>query len=101
MWISAPSSIATPTATRYHHSGTDNRSSNRERPDVDRDVGTGLSLTEPRVASLVVSGSVHAPPHEPSAAGPPVDGVRSTVDVLLTMLDAGLPVPTYARPGDA
>jgi dUTP pyrophosphatase len=27
--------------------------------------------------------------------------VRSTVDVLLTRLDAGLPVPTYARPCDA
>jgi dUTP pyrophosphatase len=101
MWISAPSSTATPIATRYHHNGTDNRSSNRELPDVDREAGTGLSLTEPRVASLVVSGSVDAPPHEPSAACPPVDGVRPTVDVLLTRLDADLPVPTYARPGDA
>jgi dUTP pyrophosphatase len=27
--------------------------------------------------------------------------VRPTVDVLLTRLDADLPVPTYARPGDA
>ena len=48
-----------------------------------------------------MSGSVHAPPHEPSAAGPPVDGVRPTVDVLLTRLDTGLPLPTYARSGDA
>jgi dUTP pyrophosphatase len=101
MWISAPSSTATPIAARYHHNGTDNRSSNRERPDVDRGAGTGLSLTDPRVASLVVSGSVDAPPHEPSAACPPVDGVRPTVDVLLTRLDAELPMPAYARPGDA
>ena len=85
----------------YHHNGTDNRSSNRERPDVDRGAGSGLSLTDPRVASLVVSGSVDAPLHEPSAACPPVDGVRPTVDVLLTRLDADLPVPAYARPGDA
>jgi dUTP pyrophosphatase len=48
-----------------------------------------------------VSGSVDAPPHEPSAACPPVDGVRPTVDVLLTRLDAELPMPAYARPGDA
>ena len=101
MWISAPSSTATPIAARYHHNGTDNRSSNRERPDVDRGAGTGLSLTDPRVASLAVSGSVDALPHEPSAACPPVDGVRPTVDVLLTRLDAGLPVPAYARSGDA
>jgi len=32
-------------------------------------------------------------PHPPSSAG--------TVDVLVTVLDAGLPVPAYARPGDA
>lgn len=48
-----------------------------------------------------MSGSVHAPPHEPSAAASTVDGVRPTVDVLVTRLDADLPVPTYARPGDA
>ena len=48
-----------------------------------------------------MSGSVDAPPHEPSAACPSVDGVRPTVDVLLTRLDAELPVPAYARPGDA
>ena len=101
MWISAPSSTATPIAARYHHNGTDNRSSNRERPDVDRGAGTGLSLTGPRVASLVVSGSVDAPPHAPSAACPPVGGVRPTVDVLLTRLDADLPLPAYARLGDA
>ena len=101
MWISAPSSTATPIATRYHHSGTDNRSSNREPPDVDPGAESGLSLTTPRVASPVVSGSVDAPLHEPSTAGPPVDGGRPTVDVLLTRLDPGLPLPTYARPGDA
>jgi dUTP diphosphatase len=48
-----------------------------------------------------VSGSVDAPPHAPSAACPPVDGVRPTVDVLLTRLDADLPLPAYARLGDA
>ena len=48
-----------------------------------------------------MSGSVDAPLHEPSAACPPVDGVRPTVDVLLTRLDAELPLPTYARSGDA
>lgn len=48
-----------------------------------------------------MSGSVDAPPHAPSAACPPVDGVRPTVDVLLTRLDADLPLPAYARLGDA
>jgi dUTP pyrophosphatase len=50
---------------------------------------------------LVVSGSVDAPPHEPSTTGPPVNGERPTVDVLLTRLDPGLPLPSYARAGDA
>lgn len=54
-----------------------------------------------RVPSLAVPGSVDAPPHEPSAAGPPVDGGRWTVDVPLTRLDRDLPLPSYARPGDA
>ncbi len=35
-----------------------------------------------------------APQHEPSTAA-------GAVDVLLTRLDPGLPVPAYARPGDA
>jgi dUTP pyrophosphatase len=48
-----------------------------------------------------VSGSVDAPPHEPSTAGSPVDGVRPAVDVLLTRLDPGLPLPAYARADDA
>jgi dUTP pyrophosphatase len=49
----------------------------------------------------VVSGSVDAPPHEPSTTGPPVNGERPTVDVLLTRLDPGLPLPSYAQAGDA
>jgi dUTP pyrophosphatase len=40
-----------------------------------------------------VFGPVDAPPLEPSTAPP--------VDVLLTRLDPGLPVPAYSRPGDA
>jgi dUTP pyrophosphatase len=40
-----------------------------------------------------VFGPVDAPPLEPSTASP--------VDVLLTRLDPGLPVPAYAHPGDA
>lgn len=42
---------------------------------------------------LVVPGPVDAPPHEPLVA--PV------VDVLLTRLDPDVPVPAYAREGDA
>lgn len=45
------------------------------------------------VASRVVSGPA-APQHAPSTA-------ECAVDVLLTRLDPGLPVPTYAWPGDA
>src|ERR1700754_4527152 len=45
MWISAPSRIATPIAGRYHHNGTDNRSSNRKLPDVAGAPGDGCSLT--------------------------------------------------------
>ena len=48
-----------------------------------------------------MSDSVDAPLHAPPAACPPVDGVRPTVDVLLTRLDADLPLPAYARLGDA
>jgi dUTP pyrophosphatase len=58
-------------------------------------------LTGTSVTSLVVSGSVDAPPHEPFAAGPPLDSVRPPVDVLVTRLDRGLPSPSYARSGDA
>lgn len=42
-------------------------------------------------------GPVDAPLQEPLTAPPTVP----TVDVLLTRLDAGLPVPSYARAGDA
>ncbi|MEJ8278018.1 dUTP diphosphatase [Pseudonocardia spirodelae] len=38
-------------------------------------------------------GSVPAPPDKPQAA--------ASVEVLLTRLDAGVPAPAYARPGDA
>ncbi len=44
-----------------------------------------------------MSGPVDAPPHEPFAE--PL--VAAPVEVLLTRLDAGLPVPSYARDGDA
>ncbi len=39
-------------------------------------------------------------PHEPLTA-PLVAAPAPPVDVLLTRLDPGLPVPAYARPGDA
>jgi dUTP pyrophosphatase len=54
-----------------------------------------------------VPGPVDAPPHEPFTdplvAAPPagVPAAEPQVDVLLTRLDPGLPVPSYARPGDA
>jgi dUTP pyrophosphatase len=44
-----------------------------------------------------VSGPVDAPLQEPLTAPPTVP----PVDVLLTRLDPGLPVPSYARDGDA
>jgi len=40
-----------------------------------------------------VPGPIDAPPHEPLVTPP--------VDVLLTRLDPDVPVPAYARPGDA
>jgi dUTP pyrophosphatase len=40
---------------------------------------------------------VDAPQHEPPAAGVPGPGV----EVLLTRVDPGVPVPSYARPDDA
>jgi dUTP pyrophosphatase len=50
-----------------------------------------------------VPGPVDAPQHEPLTAplvsAPSV--VAPSVDVLLTRLDRGLPVPSYARAGDA
>jgi dUTP pyrophosphatase len=51
----------------------------------------------PRVTSTVVPGPVDAPHHEPLTASPP----GWSVEVLLTRLDPGLPVPSYARAGDA
>ncbi|WP_346280988.1 dUTP diphosphatase [Pseudonocardia sp.] len=42
-------------------------------------------------------GPVDAPHHEPLTASPP----GWSVEVLLTRLDPGLPVPSYARAGDA
>jgi dUTP pyrophosphatase len=63
----------------------------------------------PRVASGVVSGSVDAPPLAPSTAppaahapaGPPVDERRTVLPVPVLRLDADLPLPAYARAGDA
>ncbi|SHL31456.1 deoxyuridine 5'-triphosphate nucleotidohydrolase [Pseudonocardia thermophila] len=46
-------------------------------------------------------GPVDAPPHEPSAAPFVAPTAGAPIDVLLTRLDPGLPVPAYARPGDA
>jgi dUTP pyrophosphatase len=40
-----------------------------------------------------VPGPIDAPPHEPT--------VTPLVDVLLTRLDPEMPLPAYARPGDA
>jgi dUTP pyrophosphatase len=52
-----------------------------------------------------VSGPVDAPLQEPltasSGAQPDAEFVMPSVDVLLTRLDPGLPVPSYARAGDA
>jgi dUTP pyrophosphatase len=52
-----------------------------------------------------VPGPVDAPQHEPFAAplvaAQPVAAASPSVDVLLTRLDSGLPVPSYARDGDA
>jgi dUTP pyrophosphatase len=48
-----------------------------------------------------VFGPVDAPPLEPSTAPPAADASARPVDVLLTRLDPDLPVPGYARPGDA
>jgi dUTP pyrophosphatase len=52
-----------------------------------------------------VSGPVDAPQHAPFAAplvaADPDAAAAATLDVLLTRLDAGLPAPSYARPGDA
>jgi len=48
-----------------------------------------------------VPGPAHVPPREPSTAPPAAHASGRPVDVLLTRLDPGLPVPAYARPGDA
>jgi dUTP pyrophosphatase len=48
-----------------------------------------------------VSGPVDAPQHEPFPAPQPASLPQRAVDVLLTRLDPELPVPTYARAGDA
>jgi dUTP pyrophosphatase len=47
-----------------------------------------------------VPGPVDAPQREPLTA-PLVPAPAATVEVLITRLDAGLPLPSYARPGDA
>jgi dUTP pyrophosphatase len=47
-----------------------------------------------------VSGPIDAPQHEPLEA-PLGVAVTPSVEVLLTRLDPGLPVPSYARAGDA
>ncbi len=46
-------------------------------------------------------GPVDAPQREPLTAPLVADTASPTVEVLLTRLDPGLPVPSYARPGDA
>jgi dUTP pyrophosphatase len=46
-----------------------------------------------------VPGPVDAPQREPLTA--PLVPAPATVEVLITRLDAGLPLPSYARPGDA
>jgi dUTP pyrophosphatase len=48
-----------------------------------------------------VPGPVDAPPHAPSTAPLAAPAEGASVDVLLTRLDPGLPVPAYARHGDA
>jgi dUTP pyrophosphatase len=44
-----------------------------------------------------VAGPVDAPPY----GAPPEDTLGQAVEVLLTRVDASVPVPTYAHPGDA
>jgi dUTP pyrophosphatase len=48
-----------------------------------------------------VPGPVDAPQREPLIAPLVADAAAPTVEVLLTRLDPGLPVPSYARAGDA
>jgi dUTP pyrophosphatase len=48
-----------------------------------------------------VPGPVDAPQHEPSTASSAASLPGCSVDVLLTRLDPELPVPSYARAGDA
>jgi dUTP pyrophosphatase len=48
-----------------------------------------------------VPGPVDAPQHEPFTAPSGASAHAPSVDVLITRLDAGLPVPSYARPWDA
>lgn len=48
-----------------------------------------------------MSGPVDAPPYEPPTAPFAAGPAQRPVEVLLTRLDAGLPVPAYARDGDA
>ena len=62
---------------------------------------TGARSRFPRVTSPVVSGPVDAPQHEPLTAPPVAAAPGPSVDVLLTRLDPELPVPSYARDGDA
>jgi dUTP pyrophosphatase len=44
-----------------------------------------------------VAGPVDAPPY----GAPPEDSLDQAVEVLLTRVDASVPVPSYAHPGDA
>ena len=48
------------------------------------------------IDSLLVPDSPVPPPHQPSSGPEPGD-----VDVAVVRLDAGLPLPSYAHPGDA
>ena len=80
MWNSAASSEATNNATGYHHQGVRSRS---------------RYCTEVSLRVLMASRVASRPVTDRRAEGP------TDVSVLVRRLDAGVPLPLYALPGDA